>query len=290
MKRTKSTAAAAVHVKTADLRVKEAGPDDGLADGEFIAYASVFGNVDSYGEIVDETAFDRTLEEWKSSGDVIPVLWGHDTFDPFNNIGGVKEAVAIKSAAEKDAAAEMAGLKVHGYLDLDNPTAAQVYRLMKGRRTTKMSFAYAVREGADGDDGYHLKDLDLFEVSVVQIPANQEAEILTVKDGRKLVKSGRVLSAKNEASLRSARDAIDSVLKALDSESEDGADGGGKAGSPAGQEEASGDQTQTKAGSQTEEPPGQGHAPSEESKSGPSVETWANQFATMHAAFAAEGD
>lgn len=213
MKRKNATAV--VCQKTVDFKVKEAGPSDGLAEGEFIAYASVFGNVDSYGDIVDDTFFDRTLEEWKASGDTIPVLWGHDTFDPFNNIGGLKSAVAIKMDDEK-ADGEKPGLKVHGVLDLENPTAAQVYRLMKGRRTTKMSFAYSVRDEKKEDDGNHLKDGDLFEVSVVQIPANTEAEILTVKHAADtLLKAGRVLSSKNEASLRAARDAIDAVLESL---------------------------------------------------------------------------
>lgn len=279
-----------IEMKTADFQVKEAGPGDGLAEGEFIAYASVFGNVDSYGEIVDEDAFDRTLKEWAETDAVIPVLWGHDTFDPFNNIGGLKSAEAIKSGEKADG--EKPGLKVHGILDLENPTAAQVYRLMKGRRTTKMSFAYAVREDQKADDGLHLKDLDLFEVSVVQIPANQEAEILTVKHAANaLVKAGRVLSSKNEATLREARDAIDSVLASLATDGGDGEDG--KAGNqPAGQqEEASGDQTEAKAGSQTEDPQGQGSAqPAEEQKSGPSVDTYGSQFALLHAAFAAEGD
>jgi phage head maturation protease len=233
--KTAAGAALDVRVKTVDLRVKEAGSDDGLAEGEFIAYASAFGNVDSYGDIVDDTFFDRTLDEWAKSGDTIPVLWGHDLFDPFNNIGGVKEATVVKMTADgaDDEGAkadgeslEKPGLKIHAFLDLENPTAAQVYRLMKGRRTTKMSFAYSVNDEEQKDDGNHLKDGDLYEVSVVQIPANQEAEILTVKAAlAPFLKAGRVLSSKNEAALREARDAISSVLESLESDSEGSASG-----------------------------------------------------------------
>lgn len=225
MKRKNGTAV--VSVKTAAFMVKEAGPQDGLKEGEFVAYASVFGNVDSYGDVVEPDAFDRTLEEWKASGDVIPVLWGHDTFDPFNNIGGLHSAEAVKPEEAKAADAEKYGLKVHGFLDIaDNPVAAQVYRLMKGRRTTKMSFAYAVKDGVENDHGgYDLKDLDLFEVSIVQIPANQEAEVLDVKRAAtSLIKAGRTLSAKNEASLRAARDAIDAVLESLATQGDSGDD------------------------------------------------------------------
>ena len=44
-------------VTHAALQIKAAGPDDGLKEGQFRAYASVFGNVDSYGDIVEKGAF-----------------------------------------------------------------------------------------------------------------------------------------------------------------------------------------------------------------------------------------
>lgn len=195
--------------KFAPFRVKEAGPDDGLEDGRFTGYASVFGNVDSYGDIVDPGAFTRTLAEWQEKGGTIPVLWGHDMSDPFANIGGVL-------SAEEDER----GLKVTGQLDLDNPTAAQVYRLLKGRRTNTMSFAYSVKGHQKKDDGMHLTDLDLFEVSVVQVPANELAEITAVKQATDAL-VGRELSAKHIDSLRAAQEAIAAVIAAADGEDQE---------------------------------------------------------------------
>lgn len=246
-------------IKSAPLRVKAAGPDDGLEEGTFEGYASVFGNVDSYGDIVEAGAFTRTLGEWQEKGETIPVLWGHDMQDPFANIGGL-------TAAEEDEH----GLKVTGTLDLDNPTAAQVYRLLKGRRTNRMSFAYSVRDAEKADDGLHLKDLDLFEVSVVQVPANEQAEVLAVKHATDaLTKAGRVLSAKNETALRDARDAIDSVLSSLGDNGDGATDDGGSD-----QEKASGD-AEAKSGASDEEPPAaKSPVPDEEPKSGPSVDTF----------------
>lgn len=273
-----------VRIKMADLRVKEAGPDDGLGEGEFIAYASVFGNVDSYGDIVEDTFFDRTLAEWDEKGDTIPVLWGHDMYDPFNNIGGVLVATVVKNEESK-ADGEKPGLKVHAKLDLDNPTAAQVYRLVKGRRTTKMSFAYSVRDAEQQDDGYHLKDGDLYEVSVVQVPANQEAEILAVKSAtERLVKAGRTLSSKNETALRAARDSIDSVLAALDAQTEE--DGKGAPAPGTTQQEASG-KTATAGSASSQDPAGDTESVgSEGSKSGPSVDTWEAEFDIYSTAYA----
>ncbi|ALY10732.1 capsid maturation protease [Arthrobacter phage Suppi] len=171
-------------MKDARIRVK-AGPDDGLKEGQFEAYASVFGNKDSYGDVVMPGAFDESIANWKDSGNALPLLFGHNMSDPDYNIGHVE------SAKEDDH-----GLLTLNQLDLDSPKAAQVYRLIKGRRINQMSFAYDVLEGGwakrqkdpeggDGEDNleeiFELRKLKLYEVSVVPIGANQETEITAVK-------------------------------------------------------------------------------------------------------------
>lgn len=201
--------------KNATIQLK-AGPEDGLGEGQFMAYASVFGNVDSYGDVVVKGAFASDLARWESSGNSIPLLFGHNMSDPDFNIGHVVKA-------EED----NVGLKVTAQLDLENPKAKQVYRMLKGRRIDQMSFAYDVIDGApstkDGQDVYEIRDLRLYEVSVVTVGANQETEILSVKQlptvaDRLLAdfKAGRVLSAKNENELRSAHEALSRVLSVLD--------------------------------------------------------------------------
>jgi HK97 family phage prohead protease len=201
--------------KNATVQLK-AGPQDGLDEGQFVAYASVFGNIDSYGDIVTRGAFAKDLQRWEKSGNPIPLLFGHNMSDPDYNIGSV-----IK--AEED----NVGLKVTAQLDLENPKAKQVYRMLKGRRINQMSFAYDVVDGStekiDGQDVYEIRDMKLYEVSVVTVGANQETEVLAVKQmpvvaDRILtdVKAGRVLSAKNENELRSAHEAIGRVLQVLD--------------------------------------------------------------------------
>ena len=250
-----------INIKSAPLQVKGAGPDDGLTEGQFTAYASVFGNMDSYGDIVDQGAFTNTLAKSAEKGSVIPVLWGHDMGNPFANIGAVLEA-------EEDDY----GLKVTGQLDLDNPTAVQVYRLLKGRRTNTMSFAYTLVRADQEDDGFHIHELELHEVSIVQVPANQLAEVLAVKSATSaLVKAGRVLSSKNESSLREARDAIDSVLSSLDDDTAKSAHPGGTQNV---QEGASGP---ADAPVRPEEEPGQAstEGPADGQKQGPSVRAWA---------------
>lgn len=198
-------------------RQVKAGPDDGLGEGEFTAYASVFGNVDSYGDVVVKGAFGDDLKAWEDSGNPIPLLFGHNMSDPDFNIGHVK------NASEDDH-----GLLVTAQLDLENPKALQVYRMLKGRRVNQMSFAYDVLDSGsvtkDGDKVNELRALKLYEVSVVTIGANQETEVLAVKSATDalLAKAGRVLSAKNENALRSAHeqlvgaaDGIKNVLAAI---------------------------------------------------------------------------
>ena len=200
-----------VGAKSCEIKFKT----DGLGEGEFIAYASVFGNKDIVGDIVVPGAFAKSLVEWEAKGTPIPLLWGHNTADPDFNIGEVLTAV------EDDH-----GLKIHARLDMESPKAAQTYRLLKGGRVNQMSFAYEVKDGAyvsgkgAKDSGaYELRELDLWEVSIVPIGANQETEILAVKSvvGSLASKAGRVLSAKNETALRGALSQAKEMVAALES-------------------------------------------------------------------------
>lgn len=196
-----------MRIKTAPAEVT-AGPEAGLSEGQFVAYASVFGNVDSYGDIVEPGAFTKSLAAWDASPGTLPVLWGHDSADPFSNIG------AVIAAGEDDR-----GLKVTGQLDLDTAKGAQVYRLLKGGRVNSMSFAYDVLdEATDEKTGANLlKELALHEVSVVMYPANPEAAVLAVKVAvdALTVKAGRVLSSANETALREVHSSMMSAAKSM---------------------------------------------------------------------------
>lgn len=161
--------------KTCAVLVKSTAADDPtLQEGQFTALASVFNNIDAVGDVVMPGAFTDNLKEWSDSGDPIPLFWGHQMADPNMNIGSVLEATETP-----------VGLQVKAQLDLENPTAQQVYRLLKGRRVSKMSFAYDIDDGAPAERGgqnvYELRKLKLHEVSVVQVPANPEAIIQQVK-------------------------------------------------------------------------------------------------------------
>lgn len=203
--------------KSCPVKVKAAGEVDGLEEGQFEAIVSVFGNKDSYGDIVQPGAFADTLKEWEASGNPIPVYYSHRMDDPDFNIGHVVEA---KETDE--------GLWVKAQIDLDPEAkkAAQVYRLLKGRRLTQFSFAYDIIDGGWETKGeeefYALRKLKVYEVGPTPIGANQETELLGVKSAAEHaakfaadVKAGRVLSAKNESTLREAAASLDAASKSI---------------------------------------------------------------------------
>lgn len=139
-------------------------------DGTFTGYGSVFGNVDSYGEIVAPGAFADSIKMIKASGDPLPMLWQHLSDQP---IGGY-------DLLEEDDR----GLKVSGWLMKDDiPLAAQAYALMKRRVIKGLSIGYYVRDSSyDETTGVvTLKTLDLIEISPVTFPANDQAQVEAVK-------------------------------------------------------------------------------------------------------------
>jgi HK97 family phage prohead protease len=217
-------------IKNITLGQIKAGPEAGLKPGQMRAYASVFGNVDSYGDIVVKGAFANTLAEWRKSGRTIPLLYGHNMTDPNMNIGAVLEA-------EEDER----GLKITAEFD-DDDMAQKVYRLVKAGRIAELSFAFdtiksAFLEDPDRPDAFReLQELKLYECSVVPIGANSETEVLAIKAAEvgmtavaEGLKAGRTLSKANESSIRSAlegisaaKDALEMVLPAKADDDDDG--------------------------------------------------------------------
>lgn len=158
---------------------KDAQAPAEVADGGSVTgYAATFDREpDCYGDVIARGAFARTLREWEARGEgvCIPLLYGHVTDDPEHNIGRVTSAVEDER-----------GLLVTAEFDADNPKAQYARKLVREGRLYQFSFAYDVRdrgevELGDGRKANELRDVDLFEVSLVQIPANQNAQVTEVK-------------------------------------------------------------------------------------------------------------
>ena len=178
--------------KVFPAHVKAAGEQDGLATGQFEAIVSVFGNVDHGGDVVLPGAFSRSLSEWKAAGDPIPVIWSHQIGDPDSHIGVVLDAEELLAGDERlpEKLRGNGGLWVRGQLDLDEPRAAKVHRLLKGRRVKQFSFSYDVRDGAlgerDGEKVYELRDLDVFEVGPTLLGMNAATDLVGAKSDRRV--------------------------------------------------------------------------------------------------------
>ena len=178
--------------------------------GAVRAYASTFDRVpDSVGDVVAPGAFDKTIQSWKASGKPIPLLWGHDTDDPFSNIG-----------AATDYGTDERGLWFDAEFDAENEKAQYVRKLIKEGRVFQCSFAYAVKDAApveleSGAKANELRELDLFEISIVQIPANQNATVEEVKAMDAETKAGRRNSAKDADELRSIASAANQIIEVV---------------------------------------------------------------------------
>ena len=183
-------------------------PADGIVEG----YASTFDREpDSYGDVIAPGAFADTLERWRETGKPIPLLYGHSTEDPEYNIGKVVEAYEDER-----------GLFVRCEFDADNPKAQYVRKLVQQGRLYQFSFAYQVLDAGtveleSGIEAYELRKLDLFEVSLVQIPANQHAEVTEVKSGQPEVKAGRRNSKADEDELRRILDLANTIAATVQS-------------------------------------------------------------------------
>jgi HK97 family phage prohead protease len=160
--------------------------DDG--SGTFEAIVAVFGNVDHQGDRIVPGAFANTLEEWKASGDPIPVIHSHQWHDLDAHIGVVdpKDATELNPGDERlpDSLKDLGGLYVKGTIDMDDPSGAKAHRLMARRSLREFSFAYDIREDGEGrgDDGVNeLSDLDLFEVGPTLKGANPATVLVGAK-------------------------------------------------------------------------------------------------------------
>ena len=216
-------------------KVKDAASAAMVDGGSVTGYAATFDRIpDSYGDVIAPGAFTKSLERWaalKADGKYIPLLYGHSTDDPAYNIGRVIEAT------EDDK-----GLRVVAEFDADNEKAQYVRKLVQEGRLYQFSFAYSVNDAGtveleDGGEAYELRDVELYEVSLVQIPANQRAVVTDIKSAPVEEKAGRVLSAKNAGAIKEAINLLQSVLDTAGvEEEEEGKSGDAATANPAGEE------------------------------------------------------
>jgi HK97 family phage prohead protease len=150
--------------ETKNIEFKFKLSDDENDAGAFTGYASIFGVVDSYGDVVAKGAFKKTLKEKKQ----FPILWSHDITKPLGVISGVEDD---------------RGLSVEGKLNLDVQLAREVRSLMVQGAVDGLSIGYqTVKEGEDkATKARVLQEINLWEVSAVVFQACPGAVVDEVK-------------------------------------------------------------------------------------------------------------
>lgn len=138
--------------------------DADASAGVVKGYGSVFGNVDSDGDIINKGAYKKTIQE---NAKRVKYLYQHDMDKPLGKMvlleeddkGLIFEAQIPKTQLGKD-----------------------VVELMKAGVITENSVGILPIQKEMGNDGYrHLNEVKLFEISAVTLAANDQAMIMDVK-------------------------------------------------------------------------------------------------------------
>lgn len=186
--------------KYKEFPMQKSEGDAGTISGYFSTYDRI---PDSYGDVIAKGAFTETIQKRKESGHPFPLCWNHD----LNQIIG---SIDPEDIIDDD----------HGpHMDasfFNTPLAQEKREIVKSGVVYQFSFAYDVLEAGpteleDGMKANELRKLDLFEVSIVPIPANQNAIMTEVKAGRRNSKS-------DEDKIRQAISLLQSVLDEEDSD------------------------------------------------------------------------
>lgn len=149
------------------LEIK-AADDTGRVEG----YGSTFGGPpDNYGDVVQPGAFAESLVRHKREGTMPLMLWGHRSSEiPIGNWTDIAE--------------DGKGLRVVGEVDLDDPVGQRVHKALKRKSVRGLSIGYTVNEKREDPKRQGitlLEKLDLWEVSIVNFPANRRALVTGIK-------------------------------------------------------------------------------------------------------------
>ena len=176
----------------------KADEESGTISGYFSTYDRI---PDSYGDIVAPGAFEKTIEKREESGHPFPLCWNHDLDQIIGKVDSIEDT-------------DKGPLMTASFFN--TPLAQEKREIVKSGVVYQFSFAYDVKDSEvvtleDGTKANELKELDLFEVSIVPIPANPLAEVTDIKAGRRNSKSDE----------QAIRQAITLLQGVLDNEEED---------------------------------------------------------------------
>jgi len=146
--------------KTFKFEIKQVDEEEGIIEG----YGSTFSKTpDSYGDIVDEGAFTKTIKD--NSGNIVS-LFNHYINDPIG---------------KPDLSVDKKGLYAKIKIVRGVQKAEETLLLAKAGVITQMSIGYNTIKESWEKGIRHLQEVRLFDVSPVVFAANPEAVIVGVK-------------------------------------------------------------------------------------------------------------
>lgn len=175
--------------------------DNGLIEGYFSTYEKT---PDSYGDIIEPGAFTETIKAREESGHPFPLCFNHDFSAVIGAVDSVKDT-------EK-------GPFISAHF-LDTQQAQDVRKMLQSGAIYQFSFAYDVlgaRRPTEEEEKAGvmnvLTKLEVFEISVVTVPANQNAVATEVKSMEPETKQGRRNRKADEEVIRNCIKSLESLL------------------------------------------------------------------------------
>lgn len=161
------------------LEIKLSSTDVDQKQGTFKGYGSIFNNIDQGGDMVMPGAFKKSLREWKKRGKLPKMLLQHGGM-----FGPAEDAIPVGKYTTMEE--DEKGLYLEGELfALDTQKGKYIHEGMKAGELDGLSIGY-IAKGVDypnkpDEPRRKLKEVDLFEVSIVTFGMNKEALIESAK-------------------------------------------------------------------------------------------------------------
>ncbi|MDR6757831.1 HK97 family phage prohead protease [Mycoplana sp. BE70] len=168
--------------------------------GEFEGYGSTFGGEpDAYGDVIADGAYAESLAVHKAKGTMPKLFWQHNSDEPIGKWLDAKE--------------DDHGLLMRGKLNMDVQRGREAHALLKAGDIDGLSIGYRIKEySVDTETGvWTLQKLDLVEVSIVSVGANENAVVQSVK----AAKAAHDLTEKLKAGDRLTEREFETWLKGL---------------------------------------------------------------------------
>jgi len=157
--------------KTISFEIKALDGDGRTLEG----FCAAFGNIDQVGDVIHPGAFRKTLTE---RGGRIKFLWQHDPTEPIGRLVEARE--------------DTGGLYVKAVIS-DTARGRDAIALLRDGAIGEMSIGYdAVKGGTDysktpeGKSVRNLREIKLYEFSLVTFPANEQAIVTALKQQDKM--------------------------------------------------------------------------------------------------------